>query len=300
MNHRRPCGPYFPRLKYRLLALDLDGTLLQPDHTVAPEEREAIAAAQAAGCLVLPCTGRAWHESADPLKPVEGLSLGVFVTGCLVQEIDTGRVVHQAGLAPELAHEVIEHLRDLPEAVLAFRTRHTAGYDFLVTGDGELTDNTAWWFAYTGTLHTALRHPGPEDLTDCVRVGVVSTHAHLAERLGPLREAFGDRITAHSFPGLVREGTATEDRVEILEVFPAGVSKWTGIRSVADAHGIPDEEIAFVGDQINDLPALRAAGCSVAMGNAVPEAVEAARHRTAGHTEHGVAQAIHKMLDGDW
>ena len=287
-------------MKYRLLGLDLDGTLLQPDHTVAAPEREAIAAAQAAGCLVVPCTGRAWHESAEPLAPVGGLSVGVFVTGCLVQEVRGGGVVHRRAFPPGLAHAVVEHLRDLPEAVLAYRARDAAGYDFLVTGDGALTEGTAWWFERTGTVHRALRHPGPEDLAGCVRVGVVSTEARLAERLGPLRTAFGGRVTAHSFPGLVREGTAEEDKVEILEVFPAGVSKWTGIRAVADELGIPDERIAFVGDQINDLPALRAAGCSVAMGNAVPEAVEAATHRTAGHTEHGVAQAIRRMLDGGW
>ena len=69
---------------------------------------------------------------------------------------------------------------------------------------------------------------------------------------------------------------------------------------IADAEGIADEEIAFLGDQVNDLPALKAAGCSVAMGNAVPEAAAAAMHRTESNLEHGVAHAIHRMLDGEW
>ncbi|BAM02899.1 HAD hydrolase family protein [Phycisphaera mikurensis] len=285
-------------MRYRLLGLDLDGTLLQPDHSVAAEEREAIAAAQAAGCIVVPCTGRAWHESAGPLRHVAGLDLGVFVTGCLVQRLTDGGVVHQKALTPRLAGELIEHLRDLPEAVLAFQVRHAVGHDFLVTGDGELTANTAWWFDHTASRLRHLRHPGAADLGECVRVGVVSTRGRLRERLAGLAEAFGDRITAHSFPGVEREGES--DPVEILEVFPAGVSKWTGIRMIADAHGIDDAEIAFVGDQINDLPALRAAGLSVAMGNAVPAAVAAADRQTARHTEHGVAEAIHRMLAGAW
>lgn len=292
--------PYLLALRYRLLGLDLDGTLLQPDHSVARADRDAIAAAQAAGCMVVPCTGRAWHESALALREVEALDLGVFVTGCLVQNLAGGEVQHAVGFDPQLAHELVEHLRDLPEAVLAFRTRHRAGHDFLVSGDGELTENTAWWFEHTGALVAHARNPGPQGLGDCVRVGVVSTRSHLRERLAGLRKAFGDTITAHSFPGVVREGTAAEDRVEILEVFPAGVSKWTGMQVIARTHGIADEEIAFVGDQINDLPALRAAGLSVAMGNAVPEAVQAARRQTLCHTECGVAHAIDRMLDGTW
>ena len=68
---------------------------------------------------MVPCTGRAWHESAGPLQHVEGLDLGVFVTGCLVQKLDDGEVVHATGFTPELAHAIVEHLRPLPEAVLA-------------------------------------------------------------------------------------------------------------------------------------------------------------------------------------
>ena len=284
-------------MKYRILGLDLDGTLLQPDHTVAAPEREAIAAAQAAGCLVVPCTGRSWHESAGPLQPVAGLEEGVFVTGCVVQRIADGAVLHHVAMEPALAHGLINHLRTTPEAVLAFRTRHTCGHDFLVTGDGELTENTAWWFEQTGAGVRHHRDPGPEDLTDTVRVGIVSTPSNLAGRLASLREAFGDAIHGHSFPGVMQDG---REPVEILEVFPAGVSKWTGIRMIAEARGVPDAEIAFIGDQINDLPALHAAGLSVAMGNAVPEAVAAADRRTASNLEHGVAAAISRMLDGDW
>ena len=187
-------------MRYRLLGIDLDGTLLQPDHVVAQEERDAIAAAQAAGCLVVPCTGRSWQESADPLKPVAGLTEGVFVTGCLVQKIADGEVLHSRTLDPELAHQLIEHLRGVPEAVLAFHTRSTRGHDFLVTGDGELTENTAWWFDYTGAAVKHQRHPKPDDLTDCVRVGVVSTRSHLGDRLASVRAGFGGRVYAQ-LPG---------------------------------------------------------------------------------------------------
>ncbi len=284
-------------MRYALLGIDLDGTLLQPDHVVAQEERDAIDAARAAGCLVVPCTGRSWQESKDPLLPIEGLEEGVFVTGCLVQRISDGEVLHHVAMAPELAHELIQHLRSLPEAVLAFRTKHTAGHDFLVTGDGELTENTRWWFEHTGAGVKHQRHPTAEDLFDCVRVGVVSSKKNLGDSLERVRERFGGAVHAHSFGGVPKDDG---DVVEILEVFPAGVSKWTGIRMIAEARGIADAEIAFIGDQINDLPALRAAGLSVAMGNAVPEAREAASRQTLDHTEHGVAHAIHRMLDGTW
>ena len=287
----------FPRLRYALLGIDLDGTLLQPDHVVAQEEREAIDAARAAGCLVVPCTGRSWQESKNPLLPIEGLEEGVFVTGCMVQRIRDGEVLHHVAMTPALAHELIEHLRSLPEAVLAFRTKHTAGHDFLVTGDGELTENTRWWFEHTGAGVKHQRSPGPEDLFDCVRVGVVSSKQNLGDslqsRAAALRRGHPRAQLRRGAPGGRRRGGD-----------PRGVPRR---RVQVDRHphdrgrgGIPDAEIAFIGDQINDLPALEAAGLSVAMGNAVPEAAAAASRQTLGHTEHGVAHAIHRMLAGAW
>ncbi|MEO1235277.1 MAG: HAD-IIB family hydrolase [Planctomycetota bacterium] len=285
-------------MKYRLLALDLDGTLLGPDHRVSPANRAALADAHDAGVAVIPCTGRGWRESLNALADVPNLELGVFNTGAVVVEMDTGHAVDLADLEPHLALELVEFLRDLPEAVLVFQEHGRTGRDFLVTGDGAVTDNTKRWFAMNRLLVEENRHPTPDDLRHSLRVGVVATGRHAFDVEEQVVERFGHRVYLHCFAGVPT--AKKEDAVFIVEVFARGVNKWRGLTWIAEQRGIVAHEIAAVGDEINDLAMLREAGLGVAMANAVPAAAEAADVTTASNHDDGVAHAIRQMLDGEW
>ncbi|MEM9913951.1 MAG: Cof-type HAD-IIB family hydrolase [Planctomycetota bacterium] len=285
-------------MKYKMIALDLDGTLLGPDHTVSAENRAAIADAQDAGVLVVPCTGRGWRESLNALGDVPGLSLGVFNTGAVVVEMDRGHAVDLADIEPHLVLELIEFLRDLPQAVLVFQEHGRTGRDFLVTGDGAITDNTQRWFAMNNLLVSENRHPTPVDLHHSLRVGVVATGRAAFEVEDKLGERFADRVDLHCFAGVPT--AKAEDAVFIVEVFAKGVNKWRGLSWIAEQHGIASSQVAAIGDEINDLAMLEHAGLGVAMANAVPRAAEKADRHTASNADHGVAHAIRQMLDGVW
>ena len=83
----------------------------------------------------------------------------------------------------------------------------------------------------------------------------------------------------------------------ILELSPAGVTKWSGVRHVAEGWGIAESEICAVGDDVNDIPMIRAAGLGIAMGNAQP-AVKAAADRIAPtHDADGLAQVVEWLLE---
>ncbi|MEM8782835.1 MAG: HAD family hydrolase [Planctomycetota bacterium] len=294
---RTPTG-----MNYHLLGIDLDGTLLQRDQTILDADRDAIHDALDAGVVVVPCTGRAWHESRHALRQLDGLSKGldegVFVTGALVTELASGRVRDHASFEPGLLREIVEALEGLPEAVLVFRVPDRVDHDYLVTGQGAMTPNTRWWFEHSGARVVERRAMRDEDRDHCVRVAVVSTLPDMSHFVAEMAERFGNRIETHSFEGVERVGE--QEPVQILEVFPAGCSKWRGLRAVADRRGIDDAHIAMIGDQVNDLPAIEAAGLGVAMGNAI-DAVKIASDRvTLPHTEAGVAYAIRRMLDGRW
>lgn len=286
-------------MRYRMIGIDLDGTLLTDDSTVSDENRAAIARARDAGVLVVPCTGRAWHESHRAIDGVEGLSMGVFVTGSVVNDVATGRALHTDGLEPDLALQFINHLRDLPDAVLVFRERGAAGCDYLVTGNGKLPDNTAWWFEHTEALVQHVRDVTTEHLTHTLRVGMVSDHPRLDAYYETIAAACAGRFAGHCFPGIVRN-ELTGEHVRILEMFAPHVNKWTGLQWIARHHGIDDAQVAVIGDQINDLPMFAAAGCGIAMGNAVAACLDRAHYVTAASDEHGVAHAIDQMLAGAW
>lgn len=291
-------------MRYRLIGLDLDGTLLTPDGEISRANREAIARAQAAGALVVPCTGRAWHEAAylfngtNETPGVPGIGQGVFITGACVADMKTGASVDLALMEPHVAWEAVELLKDEADAVLVFRESALAGHHYLVTGNGELGQNTRWWFEVSGAEVHFQRDVTPEDLHHTLRVGMVGE----ASRMGGLRAkvdaALGGRVLAHHFNALVRDDGMP--MVAVLEVFAADAHKWRGLTWVAAQHGIAPHEIAAIGDEVNDLAMLREAGCGVAMANAIPEAKAAARYETKSNKEDGVAHAIDRMLRREW
>ena len=78
----------------------------------------------------------------------------------------------------------------------------------------------------------------------------------------------------------------------MCEIAPAGVTKWSGIKLLAHDWGIADEEICAVGDDVNDIPMIRAAGLGVAMGNAQDEVKAAADRICPGHDDDGLAEVV--------
>ena len=299
-------------MRYRLLAIDLDGTLLDPEGEVREIDAEALHRAQAAGCVVVPCTGRGWRESAYALRGVTGLAgeggergeggkagVGVFNTGAVVAELDSGRSVDLAVVEAGLAAELVAFLWDEPEAVLVYRDAERAGHDYLVTGIGELPENARWWFELTGALVHEQRGPWHgKELHHVLRVGLVAGGERVAAVRARVAGAFGERVLVHSFEALHRPDP--RESVHVLEVFAAGVDKWRGVMWVARMLGVEAHEIAAIGDERNDLSMLRAAACGVAMANAAEEVKACANRVTRGNDEGGVAYAVERMLAGEW
>ena len=287
-------------MKYRLIALDLDGTLLGPDHRVSDANVAAILAAQAAGAMVVPCTGRGWRESVGWIANVTGLQFGVFNTGAVVVDMADGRAIDVAAYEPALALELVEFLRDLPDAVLVYQEHGRTGREYLVTGDGRLMDNTRRWFEMNDIRYLEQRHPREADLHHCLRVGVVVGGEMAFDVERRVTRHFADRVDLHCFPGVPTAADPSRDRVFIVEIFPKGVNKWRGVAWLAEQHGIDPAQVATVGDEINDTAMIRHAGLGVAMGNARDAIKQLADRQTLPHVEDGVAHAIRQMLAGHW
>ena len=288
-------------MRYRMIAVDLDGTLLNRDGEVSAVNRRALQRAVDAGVLVVPCTGRSWIESRQVIDQVQvfcdGLP-GVFVTGAMVQEVGSGHVLDLARLPGSTIGKLVDVLSGSGESLLIFRDREVVGHDYLIVGQREIDPNTRWWFEVNGLLWERTDRAVAEDFDHAVRLQVVGTR----ERAMPLHEQVmahvADDIYAHCFEAV--QMPEPTDNIYILEVFAAGVDKWRGLRWLAESHDITVEQVAAIGDEINDLHMLEAAGCSIAMGNAVDAAKAAAMHITEDRDDDGVARAIDRLLDGEW
>ncbi len=285
-------------MRYRLIALDLDGTLLNPQGCISAANRRAIERAQQAGALVAPCTGRSWRESRQALRDFPNPGPGVFVTGAMVADVATGRAHDLAMVEPHVALEIVSHLADLPEAVLVCQDRALAGQDYLITGRGQINANTQWWFAQCDMKVRFAARITVDDLHHCLRVGVVASGARVKAMNELIRQRLGEQVSMQHFR--VQVGAMLDDDIHLLEIFGPQVDKWRGLRWLAQQHDIAPEQIAAIGDDVNDLAALANAGCGVAMGNAVEAARAAARHQTRSNDADGVAYALDQMLAGAW
>ena len=285
-------------MRYRLIAIDLDGTLLCPKGKVSEENRAALHAAHEAGAIILPCTGRGWRESRSVFASVPASDVGVFNTGALVCGLEDGATRDRAVFTPEIAGGVIERLIDTGEPVLVYTDPSATGYEYVVTGHGEPNANTRWWFGHNQLRWTTQRELDPNMLEHVVRAGALTSPEHAAQAVKQMHQHMPGQIEAHAFHALQDESET--EPIHIIECFAAGVTKWRGIEYVSRLHGIDASEVAVIGDQINDVPMFEKAGCAVAMGNAIPAVRDLAHYHTLSNDEHGVAHAIAKMLDGVW
>ena len=105
-----------------------------------------------------------------------------------------------------------------------------------------------------------------------------------------IAETFGKRVVFHCI-------AVTGRGVEVLEIFDPAVNKWYGLQIVAKQRDIKTEEIIAVGDDLNDLHMLRAAGLGVAMGNGHPDAKAAAKRVIGSNADDGLAVFLEELLD---
>jgi len=286
-------------MKYRMLALDLDGTFLDSTGRAPRANLEAIQRARDAGLLVVVCTGRGLKESRPAVAPLGGADPMVLANGALISDPTTGRTLYRAVLEPHLSRPVIEYLHRSDEAVLCLLDPHQTEHDYLVVNPDRLTDNTHWWFDHVKAHYRGVEAVTEEDLHHILRVGIVGPPQRMPPVRDGLMETFGpEHLFVQHFTAVRDPDTGGE--VHILEVFASGVNKWSGLVWLAREHGIAPDRIAAIGDHINDLAMIENAGCGIAMGNAVESLQRVATHHTASNDAAGVAHAIDQLLQGVW
>ena len=287
-------------MKYRMIGIDLDGTLLNKQGIISPRNLKAIETAVASGVLIVPCTGRSWIEAKRVLEPIKHIvPLGVFVGGAVVTQLENGHSLDLACFEPHLALQITRHLFDGPEAVLIFRDANLAGHDYLITGKGKLSSNTRWWFENTQARVMTKTDVTLDDMHHAMRLGIVATVPRMKVVTQSLLERFDDNsVLMQSFQAVQMPNPA--ESVHVLEIFANGTDKWRGLHWVAREHGIEDNQVACIGDEINDVAMIRSAGCGIAMGNAIPEVRNLARHITLDNIHDGVAHAIEQLMAENW
>src|SRR5690606_1058037 len=117
---------------YRMLAIDLDGTLLSPVGTVTPRAKAAVRRALDAGLLVCFATGRNWTESRTVIDAVEHYASAVFAGGAMVIDTQKRLTLHRVKMDSDLARQVSVDLESWGHAALALQDTAEMGVDYLI------------------------------------------------------------------------------------------------------------------------------------------------------------------------
>ena len=274
-----------------LFGIDLDGTLLNPLGEVADRTKQAIHAVLKDGHRVAFATGRNFIEARPVFESVAHHDLAVLVSGAVVCDTRTGDWLKHSPMNATLAGELCETIEATGHAAVAFQDRSVAGFDYMISQGREVHPSLRVWFTMAGLLTVYRPDMGKQDHSKTIRISTV-TEVEVAKQI---RSAVEKRFVGRAYlHGIL----VPHDGVEILEMFDPNVNKWEGLKYVADVHGIATQNIICVGDDSNDLPMLRAATLSLAMGNARAEVKQAAKHVIGTNADDGLAVFLEQWLSG--
>src|SRR5262245_58248676 len=272
---------------YRMLVVDVDGTLLGSSRRVTPRVRAAVRAALDAGVLVTLATGR-WFRSAQPVAADLGIELPIILhNGALVKDSLTGEILDHCHLPRDLAAGALEVICRHGLQPIVYQNAFAG--ELLLAGPPER--DTPATRRYLAGKEGLRRVPLEALLDEGDPLEIVV--AELAERADPLvgELARGRWRTVTSMSLSVAEA-------RLVEVLAPECSKTGAIRRLGDRIGIGLDQVMVVGDNFNDLDMIEAAGLGIAMANA-PAGVRERAAWVAPHVEaDGLAVAIERYLLG--
>jgi Cof subfamily protein (haloacid dehalogenase superfamily) len=274
------------RPRYRLLALDVDGTLLNSRGELLSTTAAAVARAAAAGIRPVLCTGRRYRR-AWPIAKLLGIDAPLVCnSGSIVKEPADDSTIWRADLPPDLAAGLLDLFREHDQPIVAFNDRAHDEPDFRASRypSGRLPFDD-----YVAQNLSHARLGGDWSDGPFFHVCGVGTLEEMSAFERHVLERFGDRVRTFVQKSSRYVGT-------MCEVIRADASKWSAVLHVAEAWGVAPEEICAVGDDVNDVPMLLGAGLGVAMGHAPAEVLAAADLVVPDHDNDGVAAFIEDRL----
>lgn len=278
-------------VRFQLLAIDLDGTLLDSQGRLPARNRQALHSAHQAGLRIVLCTGRSFTETRPVLSEI-GLDLDATVTvgGALVSDARTGRTHLATAFPRALAVELTEWLRAAGNTVLWVHDASMAGFDgFVIDGRRRHPAVERWLSRTPCVIRPATEIPGPAP--DPLRITVVEEGEVLHAIAPQIRRCYDGRVNFNVIE--VRSLGFT-----VLESFAAPVDKWFGLRALCRRWGIDPAHTAAIGDDVNDLPMILAAGLGAAVANACETVQKAADVVMPANDACGVAEWIERILAG--
>ncbi|KAB7706674.1 Cof-type HAD-IIB family hydrolase [Bacillus aerolatus] len=261
---------------YKMIAIDLDGTLLNDELIVSPRTVEAIQKAVERGTVVTVATGRMFR-SAKQFAQQLGLNVPLITyQGALIQDVEEKEVMYERPVPPKIAHKLIEIANE--------KNMHLQVYqdDILyAASDNDIIRRYADAVKVPYTVEPDLAKLAERGFTKALFIDAPN---YIDDLQNELRELFGERANI------------AKSKPTYLEVTHPEADKGIALLHLAQKLGIDRSEIIGIGDNYNDLDLITTAGLGVAMGNGVDELKERADYISLSNNEDGVGHVIEKFV----
>lgn len=272
--------------EYKLVALDLDGTLLDSGKQLSAKNAAALRRAAENGAQIVPTTGRFFDGMPPVVRELPYLRYAITINGAQVLDVRSGETLYRAEIPLPRALEILEYLDTLPVI-----------YDCYCGSWGWIT--------------RAMQEAAPAFIANEHSLRMVQQLRTPVDELKAYLRARGDDVQKiqlflkdvsqrpavmaeleRRFPGTVASTSLPNN----IEINAAAANKGDAVRALAAHLGIPIEKTISFGDGSNDLSMIRACGLGVAMANACPAVLAAADRVTTSCDESGVAAVLNELF----
>ncbi len=282
----------------KLLALDLDGTLLDSTGTVPEANRRAIRSAEEAGVLVTIATGRRFRDARPVGIEMEFNAPLITHNGALLKYAESLETVSASLLDGDTVQEVVRVGKEFGGNALVSADPHGKGsmlYDRVSADNIPLQRYLEWSTRLHGddaekaVLHVEDLHDALPD-HEVIHISFSGQCEPMTQMMSFLTDELGDsvKILPTIYPKL---------DFTLIDILPPDASKGTGVEKLAILNGLTADNVMVIGDNFNDLDMLQFAGTPVVMGNADAGLLERPEfYKTLSNNEGGVAAAIERFI----
>ena len=269
----------------RIIALDLDGTLLNSNKELTERNYRALEAAAARGIEIVPTTGRFYDAMPQVIRDLPFVNYAITINGAQVAHVRTGDVLYRAEIPWRQAVEIMSVLDTLPVVYDCFMDNAAFMTAALKERIDECTDDPHY-----RKMVRELRQSVPELKAFITKRGQDVQKSQFFTMDMALRQRMLNELPRR-FPGII----TTAALLHNVEINHERANKGAAVLALAEHLGCGAENVMAFGDGLNDLSMIRAAGTGVVMANAFDEVKRYADYITDDCDHDGVAAAIEKF-----
>lgn len=270
--------------KIKMIALDMDGTVLNDEKEVTQYTKNVIEKAARRGVIVIACTGRPLNAVPNSFTSLEGIKYVISSNGARIVDVKEDEVIYTSLIKNECVDKLLQ-------IVESYDTYREVFWDGVGYASKEMYRNVHNYFGEYMSSYIGETRRFVDDINQMIKeenIACDKVHvafANLDERKKAIQDIkeYGDYELEAAM-------------LQSIEITASGVNKGAGLKKLGEILGIQLSEIMAIGDGMNDASMLKVAGVPIAMGNAVNEIKALAIDVTDTNNEDGVAKAIEKFI----